>query len=259
MSIRCFYLGTIAALMLALLPSTRAEAAIPLFNGTCPGNLEVHADEGGPVYVNGRQTQVKRLAEDAYEATDNASGVTLSISRTPDGGVQMSYSGKNRVHGVCTVGEARPASAPAYSPARRASDSHGEVTCESNGGAQVECDMDTRGDVRIVRQLSRTECVQGRNWGLYHHSVWVKDGCRAVFSNEGKDRSFHPAAPISMENAAELLGSCNVKADARGTLVTRVPMNKDVTELIIDYPDGRFLCIARNDGFVMSLTHIRGK
>ena len=43
--------------------------------------------------------------------------------------------------------------------------------------------MDTRGDVRLVRQLSRTECVQNRNWGLYRHSVWVKDGCRAVFGN----------------------------------------------------------------------------
>jgi len=56
-----------------------------------------------------------------------------------------------------------------------------EVTCESNDKRQVECPMNTRGEVRVVRQLSKTACVEGVSWGLSRHSVWVKDGCRAVF------------------------------------------------------------------------------
>ncbi len=56
-----------------------------------------------------------------------------------------------------------------------------QVTCESKDNRQVECAMNTRGDVRLVRQLSKTACVEGRTWGLSRHSVWVKDGCRAVF------------------------------------------------------------------------------
>ena len=38
-----------------------AHAGIPFVNATCPGNIEVHADEGGPIYVNG-----KELKNDAF-------------------------------------------------------------------------------------------------------------------------------------------------------------------------------------------------
>jgi hypothetical protein len=227
-----------------------------MFNGSCPGGLEVHADEGGPVYVNGRETRLQRFSDDYYEASDPGSGVKLSITRSPDGGTQMSYTGKGGANGVCTVGDARPAATKPNDANGGAA--RGEVTCESVGKAQTECDMDTHGEVRLVRQLSRTECVEGRNWGLYHHSVWVKDGCRAVFGNAGTGRSpSPPPAPAGAGAGGELLGACNVRAKAEGALVTRVPVNDQVTELIIDYPDGRFLCMVRNDGLVESLTPIR--
>ena len=44
---------------------------------------------------------------------------------------------------------------------------------------------------------------------------------------------------------------------AQGTLVTQVPVGTDYQELIIDYPDGRFLCMMRNDGRVQSVTPLR--
>lgn len=235
---------------LGVSPAPRAEAAIPLFNGTCPGGLEIHADEGGPVYVNGRETRLKKFNDDYFEASDSNSGVTLSITRSPDGGMQMTYTGKGGANGVCTVGGSSPVGARPSGAVPAT-----EVTCESVGKAQTECDMDTHGDVQMVRQLSRTECIQGRNWGLYHHSVWVKDGCRAVFRNvPGGSRAPSPR-PAGAGN--ELLGACNVRAKADGALVTRVPVNDQTTELIVDYPDGRFLCMVRNDGMVESLTPIR--
>lgn len=57
------------------------------------------------------------------------------------------------------------------------------VTCQSNGSKKAECEMNTRGTVKVERQLSRTRCVEGRNWGLSKHNVWVSGGCRAVFVN----------------------------------------------------------------------------
>ncbi|UHQ22900.1 DUF3011 domain-containing protein [Lysobacter sp. 5GHs7-4] len=244
---------TVAAL-LALSVAPRANAAIPMFNGTCPGGLEIHADEGGPVYADGRETRLKRVNDDYYEASDSGSGVTLSISRSPDGGAQVSYTGKSGANGVCTISAARPAAMAAPT----ADTAPHEVTCESRDGRQTECDMDTHGDVRLVRQLSRTECVQNETWGLYHHSVWVKDGCRAVFSNADRGHSsYRPPAAVGMGEARELLGACNARAKADGALVTRVPVNDQVTELIVDYPDGRFLCMVRNDGLVESLSPIR--
>ncbi|MCD9085207.1 DUF3011 domain-containing protein [Stenotrophomonas sp. SY1] len=252
-----FLFTTTVALFAGLSMVPQASAAIPMFNGTCPGNLEIHADQGGLVYVNGQETRLKRFNDDYYEASDSISGVTLSITRSPDDETQVSYADKHGANGVCTVGAIRPArTASAGGDAR-------EVTCESVGNGQTECDMDTRGDVRLVRQLSHTECVQNENWGLSRHSVWVKDGCRAVFSNADRGHSGHssyrPAAAVGMGVAGELLGACNVRANADGALVTRVPVNDQVTELIIDYPDGRFLCMVRNDGLVQSLTRIRGK
>lgn len=58
------------------------------------------------------------------------------------------------------------------------------VRCESKGGLK-ECEMNTRGEVRMVRQLSRADCIEGRTWGVNRHSVWVKDGCRAEFESGG--------------------------------------------------------------------------
>jgi len=43
----------------ALLMAGNANAGIPLINVTCPSNLEVHADEGGPVFINGKETKLK--------------------------------------------------------------------------------------------------------------------------------------------------------------------------------------------------------
>lgn len=42
-----------------LLASGTAHAGIPLLNATCPGNIEVHADKGGPIYINGKEGKLK--------------------------------------------------------------------------------------------------------------------------------------------------------------------------------------------------------
>ena len=57
-----------------------------------------------------------------------------------------------------------------------------QTTCESVDNREIECEMNTRGNVRIVRQLSKTSCVQGQTWGVNRHGVWVTGGCRAVFA-----------------------------------------------------------------------------
>lgn len=61
------------------------------------------------------------------------------------------------------------------------------VRCESVDGGQRHCRIDTRGGVRLVRQISRTACIEGRNWGVDRHGVWVQGGCRADFEASGRD------------------------------------------------------------------------
>lgn len=53
--------------------------------------------------------------------------------------------------------------------------------CESNDGRTRECAANTRAGVQLVRQLSRSACIQGRSWGYSRSGIWVSDGCRAEF------------------------------------------------------------------------------
>lgn len=245
-------------LTVALLVTTFAApamAAVPFFNASCPGGIDVHADDGGPVYVQGREAALKRFNDRYFEARDTNSGITLSISRNDDGTPQISYTGRGGANGICQISTSGT-SAPAASSARPRDAAAGdaalprEVTCESTGEQQVSCDLNTRGNVEIVRQLSRTRCVEGKNWGLSRHSVWVNGGCRAVFRNVSSVTTPAPAGDTA-------LGACNMRKGAQGALVTQMPVGSDYQELIIDYPDGRFLCMMRNNGQVQSLTPVR--
>ena len=52
------------------------------------------------------------------------------------------------------------------------------VRCDSNDNRYRECRMDTRGGVRLVRQVSKTRCEEGRNWGRLRDGVGVGGGSR---------------------------------------------------------------------------------
>lgn len=55
------------------------------------------------------------------------------------------------------------------------------VRCESRDGRPRMCPVETRGGVRLVRQLSRTPCIEGQSWGRNRDGIWVERGCRADF------------------------------------------------------------------------------
>lgn len=72
--------------------------------------------------------------------------------------------------------------------ARRDDEAPPAITrCESIDGAPRHCPADTRGGVRLVRQLSRAECIEGRTWGSDPRGIWVEEGCRAEFQSGGAD------------------------------------------------------------------------
>ncbi len=58
-----------------------------------------------------------------------------------------------------------------------------DVRCQSDGYNYRMCQIDTgRGSsVRLVRQISNTPCMEGRNWGWNRAGVWVDQGCAGVF------------------------------------------------------------------------------
>ena len=79
------------------------------------------------------------------------------------------------------------ASAQVYSsnPGYGYGDGYGQartVRCESVDSRQRRCRIDGAGEVRIARQLSRQQCIRGRNWDYTYNEIRVRDGCRADFA-----------------------------------------------------------------------------
>ncbi|WP_107669609.1 DUF3011 domain-containing protein [Cyanothece sp. BG0011] len=67
------------------------------------------------------------------------------------------------------------------------------ISCESFKYRYQFCRANTRGGVRLTRQLSNTRCVEGDTWGYDRDGIWVDRGCAAEFSvrdrNPGYDNS----------------------------------------------------------------------
>jgi len=57
----------------------------------------------------------------------------------------------------------------------------GSLKCSSDLGTRQACPVDTRGGVRLVRQVSQSACRLGYSWGYDRDVVWVDHGCRAEF------------------------------------------------------------------------------
>ncbi|MCP8465569.1 hypothetical protein NK553_16595 [Pseudomonas sp. ZM23] len=93
----------LAASLLILAPS--AFAALPMLNYDCPNDIQVHADEGGPVYINGKEAKLKKSNDNYFEAKDKESGVTVSISIAEDGTPSVSYTGAKGANGICQAAE----------------------------------------------------------------------------------------------------------------------------------------------------------
>ncbi len=55
------------------------------------------------------------------------------------------------------------------------------ISCDSNDHRLRRCNVSIRRDARLVRQTSRTACVEGRSWGWDRDGVWVNGGCRGEF------------------------------------------------------------------------------
>ena len=65
------------------------------------------------------------------------------------------------------------------------------ITCESNDGGRKHCGPRNPGQVQLQRQISGSECIQDRTWGVDDRGLWVDHGCRAEFLIGG-DNNYNP-------------------------------------------------------------------
>lgn len=71
-----------------ILAAGSSHSAKPQFNADCPGNIEVHADQGGPIYINGMVAELNAFNDGYHEATQRH--LTMSIMITRNGTLSLS-------------------------------------------------------------------------------------------------------------------------------------------------------------------------
>ncbi|MBP7370361.1 MAG: DUF3011 domain-containing protein [Arenimonas sp.] len=78
-----------------------------------------------------------------------------------------------------------------------------DLTCESSNGQTRTCPInDSAGNVYLKTQLSRSGCYEGSTWGSYDNSVWVSNGCRAVFRVSENNYNTHGNRYYSNESTS---------------------------------------------------------
>jgi hypothetical protein len=59
------------------------------------------------------------------------------------------------------------------------------VVCESRDYRYQQCAAETRGGVRLINQVSKSPCTEGRTWGSDRQGIWVDQGCAGEFEIGG--------------------------------------------------------------------------
>lgn len=133
-----------------------------------------------------------------------ACALSLSLAATGCVGYDM-YSGNGGYQG----GHRSSAGHGGYRAPARGGDrgwaQQGVVRCESRDRRRNYCAMETRGGVRMARQLSDARCIQGSSWGYDGRGVWVADGCRADFISGQSSGGGMVARPGRVQGAGQLV------------------------------------------------------
>jgi hypothetical protein len=91
----------LAAALVVCASASSAFAKIPRLDAKCGDDITVHAEEGGPVLIDGKDSKIKTIDENHYEARDHKILITITIGA--DGSPALTYARKNGPSGGCEV------------------------------------------------------------------------------------------------------------------------------------------------------------
>jgi hypothetical protein len=166
-----------------------------------------------------------------------------------------------------------------------------QIKCESQHNATQACGTVQPGSsVELVQQLSSSPCIEGSSWGTGpdRDSIWVSNGCRAVFDvqpqggdagyattydhsqdyERGYDRDY--ADRDDRNDGRRYASAGGLRTQAREACIDQAAANgaferSDVDSVderwqghgtfavILDTPDGRMTCTVDRDGNVQSI------
>jgi|KBSSwiStaDraftv2_1062776.scaffolds.fasta_scaffold63995_1 hypothetical protein len=142
-----------------------------------------------------------------------------------------------------------------------------QITCESRGDRAEACGTVVAGsDVRLIQQISNSPCIEGRSWGADNDSIWVSNGCRAVFDVQPRyssnDESYYYDADRPNERSvrerhygSRYASDESGRSIANSACVARVTADQPFGEEQIGTTDVRRIS---NDLFIVSLNTPKG-
>ena len=95
----------------------------------------------------------------------------------------------------------------------------GTVTCQSPDNRARTCATPWRGSSRLVRQISDTNCIEGRNWSSQNGQVTVWSGCRAEFA---RGSGGGQAGSIRCESADNRVQNCRTSWRGASQVVRQI-------------------------------------
>ncbi len=90
-----------------------------------------------------------------------------------------------------------------------------EVRCESHDHRYKTCQIGKHGYVRMLRQHSRSPCIQGRTWDYTRNHIWVDDACKATFLVEGRHHTRGHSSHSGEKAVAAVAGLALLAAAAK--------------------------------------------
>lgn len=117
------------------------------------------------------------------------------------------------------------------------------ITCES-GRRPNRCFVDGAiRDVRLMRQLSRAACVEGRTFGFDRDSIWVTDGCRGEFLVTASRHGGHFPRPRPEPRPDPRPRSELIECRSRGFGYASCPVRGVIEAVRIELQHSRNACI----------------
>ena len=109
------------------------------------------------------------------------------------------------------------------------------IECASNSYKYATCSVPGRIlYVDKIRNISKTNCVEGRNWGYQGNRVWVDNGCRGLFEVEyvraGGGQNGQ-TIDIECSSHSYKYTSCDVRRPIRSAILLR---QKSDTRCVLD-------------------------
>lgn len=143
------------------------------------------------------------------------------------------------------------------------------ITCQSRDNRREDCRLRGDGEVVLVRQISHTKCVKGRNWDETRGGLYVTDGCGGVFETRGgwNDRpgpgggwNDRPGQDGGRPRPGQ--GGNSPLSNAESVCLTRPPegeagdgrierstrLGSGEWDITVRYPSGQFRCIVNRQG-----------